>query len=684
MHNATKISPLGYRSDIDGLRALAVSAVVAYHADFRGFGGGFIGVDVFFVISGFLITQHLSNELQKSGKIRFSEFYAKRIRRLFPALSLTVFFTLLIWILFFAGIPSETRPFLKSIRYSLFGLANIFFKNNTGGYFDGPSAEMPLLHFWSLAVEEQFYLVWPLLLFCTYRIGKLKGVLVGLFFVGFVSLGVSEYWIRTQRVSQAFYWMPSRAWELALGGCLAFIDPSKWFLGSGTASIVSVTGAMLILYSVINYTSQTVFPGTAAILPAVGAFLLILCGQKSQPVSRVFSSKLAVKIGILSYGWYLWHWPLLAFGRVYYMGARPPLAVRCALIVLALLLAEVSLRWVEKPLRFGKKILELKPYEVMVRAFCVAGIICLFAWAVVENERNLIPKERRKFLELTEERVSLYADCVDRLENRFNEKCEKSFVRTGANSADSQVILWGDSHGFSYFPMLEEYAKTHFSKAHLLARSRVLPLLGDRVWFDDEIRSREINDLNKSGLDFIRKTIESSRLKVSVVLAARWMQRSGKKPISILDDPLFLDRKGTFSESMLTLESALKETINRLNAVGVDRILVLLPYPEFKYPVLRCHVRHYPFCDTPRTQMEDYRKEVVEVIHKIVSQYPNVKILDPVDSLCNAQTCPQVITVDGQETPVVFDGDHPSVAAAKLLGEKNRLVLDWLTRNDKE
>ena len=214
-----------YRPDIDGLRAIAVFVVVAYHAGFSGFTGGYVGVDVFFIISGFLITGMLYAEAENTGTISLEYFYAKRFKRLYPALLFVIAITIVAWAIFFLGIPSKTLSFIKSIRYSIFGFANIFFKKNTGGYFDLASEEMPLLHFWSLAVEEQFYFLWPLLiLICSkikfrYLILKNK-VLIALSILVVTSFITSEYLILNNRSNEAFYYMHAPAWELGLGGLL--------------------------------------------------------------------------------------------------------------------------------------------------------------------------------------------------------------------------------------------------------------------------------------------------------------------------------------------------------------------------------------------------------------------------------------------------------------------------------
>ena len=222
------ISEKNYRPDIDGLRAVAVLLVIAYHAHIPGFSGGFVGVDVFFVISGFLITRMLSDEIIETGTVRLGNFYAKRIRRLFPAAAFVLIGCILLWALFLTGVKSDTLAFIKSIKYSVAGLANLYFYQNTGGYFDNASDEMPLLHMWSLAVEEQFYLLWPFLLLLVPRKSKnhlvRRNLIILLIICVAISFVASAYFVHADENfrSIAFYSMPLRAWELGIGGLLVF------------------------------------------------------------------------------------------------------------------------------------------------------------------------------------------------------------------------------------------------------------------------------------------------------------------------------------------------------------------------------------------------------------------------------------------------------------------------------
>jgi|GEM_PF-2007765 len=680
MKKTTEITPLGYRADIDGLRALAVMAVVAYHANLLGATGGFVGVDVFFVISGYLITQHLSSELKKTGSLSFLKFYARRVRRLFPAVVFLMVSVLAIWAFLLLGVPDETHALIKSMGWSLFGSANLFFKEHTGGYFDAPSTQMPMLHFWSLGVEEQFYLVWPLVLWMGYRWKKLKGILLGLMILALVSFALSLGYIHFGKERAAFYWMPPRAWELALGGCLAFV-PTTLIRSAWVSAGIAAMGLGLILWSSFYYSVQTMFPGIAAIPPVMGAFFLVLSGSCPNPVTRVFQWKPLVRVGILSYGWYLWHWPLLAMAKVYRMGSEPPAWIKVVLIGVALIMAMVSLRWVEKPVRFGKRFSKLSSRGVFAYAGVACACLAALAMGLLQGEKTLIGSRNADFVNRTEERFSIVGKCgIDRPENEFTDRCTLQ-VNGSDRAPERQIIIWGDSHAMAYFPMLEAYARDSRRPTRLVLyeRSAFLPILSDRAWLMNEETTHRVRQLNQEVMKHILGLVSRfPRNSVSVVLAARWMQFAGEKPISVVDQKHFLSKNADLNDSLKNMEDGLTNTLKALNELGV-RVLLLLPYPEFKYYSLPCHVRAAVDCDTPRSIMESYRARVTQVLVRSASKFKNVKVVDPMIYLCDSERCPQVIQENDIEIPATFDDDHPSASAARVLAKKFLPELNWLT-----
>jgi peptidoglycan/LPS O-acetylase OafA/YrhL len=331
---------IAYRSDIDGLRAIAILIVVAYHAFPDVFPGGFVGVDVFFVISGFLITSILNQEIQV-GRFSLASFYARRILRIFPSLILVLFACL------FAGWHTLLAQEYKQLGKHL-GLGAAFLSNIglwwEAGYFDKASEAKPLLHLWSLAIEEQFYIVWPMVLWlilCSRR-NAMRSVVV----LGMVSLFLSVWWVWSDR-TQAFYSPASRAWELLAGAWLALQAPQRF---GSTASIVrgSAVGSLLGATFLLN--AKQPFPGLVAVLPVLAAMTLIRVSSTVDWTKRLFSHPWMVALGKVSYPWYLWHWPLLSFAYIIESG-QASAGLRLGLVLVSLLLAVFTYRLWELPLR---------------------------------------------------------------------------------------------------------------------------------------------------------------------------------------------------------------------------------------------------------------------------------------------------------------------------------------------
>ena len=315
-----------YRREIDGLRAIAVLAVVLFHA---GIGtAGFVGVDIFFVISGYLITSLLLQE-REAGRIDLLAFYARRVRRIVPAAAVVTLCVLIASFWWLA--PEAQRHTARSAGAALAFVANVFFQFTTGGYWDAASDEMPLLHLWSLSVEEQFYLLWPALLVFT----RSRRVV---FVLALVSLGIAEFWIARDS-DAAFFQVFSRFWELAAGGLIAASPVRALPRRTGQLGLVVTIFACVV--------ASGHFPGLGA-LPAVMGAALIIAWIHCGGTHRFLASKPMVALGLVSYSFYLWHWPLLAFYRA---NGGDALGMRLALCAVALVLASLSYRYIEQPFR---------------------------------------------------------------------------------------------------------------------------------------------------------------------------------------------------------------------------------------------------------------------------------------------------------------------------------------------
>ena len=335
-----------YRSDIDGLRAVAILAVVLFHAFPEIFKGGFIGVDIFFVISGYLISNILFEEL-KEKNFSFISFYFRRIKRIFPSLiAVLIFIYALGWFVLY---PPEYAELGKHMMAGGAFFANFSFWQEAG-YFDQKTTLKPLLHLWSLSVEEQFYIIWPCLLFLMWRIRKISLWLI-IIFLG-ISFATNLY--LTLHAPQAAFYLPfGRFWELIVGAGLAYTTqfmPEKFKFFDRHSQIIGLVAILILGFGFFVIDQDRFFPGAWAIIPTLGATLLILSGQHSYVGQKILSHPMLVKIGLISYPLYLWHWPLFSFAFILF-GFEIPSTIKILIIFVSILLAWLCYILLEKPIR---------------------------------------------------------------------------------------------------------------------------------------------------------------------------------------------------------------------------------------------------------------------------------------------------------------------------------------------
>ncbi len=344
----------GFRPDLEGLRALAVLLVVAYHARVPGFGGGFVGVDVFFVLSGYLITGLLLRELRQSGTISLPAFYARRARRLLPAALLVLFVTLVVSVVVLP--PLQVGDVGGDIAAAALYVSNLRFGVQATDYFQAAQAPSPVLHYWSLGVEEQFYLFWPAIVLLVGRGAARIGRRVGLTVIAISTASfLLAVWLTSVDEAWAFYLLPTRAWELGLGATIAVSAVRLSAIPERLATALGWAGVGLVVLSGVMLSVDTPFPGTAALLPTVGSAFVILAGFRAVPwgAGRLLSTALPRFLGRISYSLYLWHWPLLILPEAA-IGHELPWWARGGMVVLAIGLAALTQRWVEDPLRRGR------------------------------------------------------------------------------------------------------------------------------------------------------------------------------------------------------------------------------------------------------------------------------------------------------------------------------------------
>lgn len=636
-----------YRADIDGLRAVSIISVVLYHVGVPYVSGGFVGVDVFFVISGYLITSIVLAEM-RGGTFSFARFYERRARRLLPTLAVVLAVTFLVSLLIM--VPEDFEEFCKSMFYALVFMANLFFADQ-GGYFDPSSQLTPLLHFWSLAVEEQFYIVWPLVLFALLRYAprRTMPVAVALIAASFAANIV----ILDEDPLAAFYMPHTRAWELLFGCVLALGVPR---LGRAAADVAGIAGLALIAWAVFNLDHQTPYPGGWALLPTLGAGLVIWSGQAGPSLAaRLLSLRPLVFIGLVSYAWYLWHWPAIVLFR-YEVGREPDGPEMAALIAASLALAVLCWAYLEKPIRNGtwwagrrRAIgaglgVTLPLVALAGTGYATDGFIDRFPAAIHELER-------------------------DELEHRADFGCAKSLAKAIARdelcyiwkTSDNApgVLLWGDSHARVLAPVFGEAARAADVPLVYSNLPACPPLIGVG-------RKRSRGGLHESCFELNRAVGEllQRRKFTDVVLVARWNYYMGglnADGIPWIEQHYFQDAHvegGTLEENRRVLTEGLKRTVKAVEATGARVWIVMeTPYAGLDVPihVARNLIRGVPQQTLFGIDLEENERRH-DYLEEVIAGLPPVRIIDPGHSLCASGRC--LIVENGK--PLYYDTNHLS------------------------
>lgn len=454
-----------YRPDIDGLRALAVLPVILFHAKIPGFSGGYVGVDIFFVISGYLITSILLRDLENQ-RFSIATFYERRIRRIFPALFAVLLFSTLIAAALFA--PSDFAAFGKGLISVTAFVSNFVLLRGpeAAGYFDRAADWKPFLHAWSLAIEEQFYLFFPIALFMAFRWfrHRLVAALVGASLLSFAAnILLTKY-----RPAMAFYMLPPRAWELLLGSLLAaraipHVTRRSWREAAGILGLVMIVG------SVAAFSNDTVFPGFAALLPCLGATLVIYSGESGDCFSkRVLSSGILVLFGVISYSLYLWHWPLIVFGR-FFVSAELDGPQTAVVLALSFVFAMLSFVFVESPFR-SKRFTRHQMFQFAAVAMTItvaAGV----SIQLTEGVPGRFDAATRQLVLRNFERQSDYQDVCTNYKVNVQRWADVNVCSMGPE-ASHKIFFWGDSHVQQLYPAVNELYK-HGDLASLSVRFAV-------------------------------------------------------------------------------------------------------------------------------------------------------------------------------------------------------------------
>lgn len=558
---------LKYRSEIDGLRALAVIPVILFHAGIPLFDGGFVGVDIFFVISGYLITSIICSDL-RDGSFSLVKFYERRARRILPALFLVML--VCIPVTWFWLLPRDMEDFSQSLIAVPTFVSNILFWRESG-YFE-PAAELkPLLHTWSLAVEEQFYLLFPIFLFSIWKLGE-KWIKTILLIVVAMSLLLSQYGLFWQPTA-TFFLLPSRAWELAIGSLLALYRFNKAVPSEGGKyEILSLVGLALILVSIFGFDHDTPFPGVYALVPTIGASLIVMYAIPRTTVGRILGSRLFVGIGLISYSAYLWHQPLFSFLRRRNLVEESQVYTFFLMSIVTLILAYLTWRFVEQPFRDSKK---FNRNSVFSLALCGSVLFISFGvMGVLSNgfeHRELLPAPVIESLQ----RSSRTEECFDKtsVHIRSDWLCE-----IGDTNVNASFMVLGDSHSIAFLDPLGEVAKAEGQSGLYTGLSGCPPLLGLYSLRGDQTE-RDCNLLNRRVFDYVN----TSDIK-KIMLISRWTYYTDGGYTGVDFSYLGLspnDRKEK-QLSRAAFEHGLELTVASYISIGVEVYLIeQAPQQEF-------------------------------------------------------------------------------------------------------
>ena len=656
----SRVLPKGfYRPDVDGMRALAVLAVVVYHYSPANLPGGFIGVDVFFVISGYLITGILvkatgENQFRTFGGL-LSDFYQRRIRRIFPSLIVVLIACLVTgWLVMFS------EEYARLGNYVAAGAAYIenFVLWSESGYFDHASIDKTLLHLWSLAVEEQFYIAWPLLLWVISR--RRWPLLTSIALIGVVTFALNVGLVFSGHVTHAFYSPIPRTWELMLGAWLAVAHRNglPWLSRWSTAQ--SWTGMALIVAGLALISPASAFPGFWVLLPVLGTGLIINAGSNAFLNSHLLSRRPAVWIGLISYPLYLWHWALLSLVVIVFGDNDPTFrrASRVVLLLVSLLLAWLTYRYFEIPVRRSRKTFTSWCLVAVVTVLGGAGFAIFLARGVPDRPASLVSVKAEQYVKSM--RLGPLGDSPDcfnpqtrmtTLQRQRNTGYlpERWYCELGDTRSSDVILVYGDSHARAMIPTLDKYGKAAHAKVVFSSIGSCLPLSGITVHTDYPDACRE---LSQKAIDFANETRPEA-----VVLIEAWANYLGGGKIHAPTDAT--------GETALRL--GLAKTLDFYQDLGIP-VVLMEDNPHQLTPVPKASIR---FAANPLDEklnanavtLSGYERQQAaanSILESAASDYPLASVLKVRNALCRASICPWAL----QHEFLYYDSGHLSEAGA--------------------
>lgn len=622
-----------YRSDIDGLRAIAVLSVVIFHLNVGLLPGGFVGVDIFFVISGYLISKIIYAEIG-DGTFSITNFYVRRARRILPALVAVIAVTSIA--AYYLLFPSELESYARSAMASALFSANIYFYS-TLNYFSPSADEIPLLHLWSLGIEEQFYIFFPLIILACSKVSR-RFLPVALVSMLVVSLFFSQRLLSANPL-ESFYLLPFRAFELLIGSLIAL--PAMHIKKSAlTSTCLFVLGLAGLIYPIFFYSSQSPFPGLAAAIPCLGAALIIMAGEQNGRLSALLGARPLVFIGKISYSLYLVHWPLVVFAKRALPNTDKEL-VALLVFVSAIFLAWANYKLIEQTFRFAKK--QWAPARVLSAASMSLCLVVAAGWYV--SHKHGFPPSSQSRIDQVVASMSYNPTQDYRTGECFmdmNQDAAKTDLQPCLPiGGQRRALLWGDSHAAHLYMGLSKALAEHNISLGQLTASACAPILG----MDMPARPfcRDANEI------FLKK-IAAARPDI-LIITAGW-------PIT----PEYM--------------AALDRTLDKVDDLHLKKVIILGEAPFFKrsVPLImidRMKKKDFSFESSDEVEMEAMQRSE-QYVSEVASHHKDILYVSLIKTLCPKGACP---LASADEKPLIYDIVHLTPAGSALYAKE---ITPWI------
>ena len=612
-----------FRPDIEGLRGIAILMVVAFHCGLSGVPGGFAGVDVFFVLSGYVITRLLVREFESSGRISLLEFYARRIRRLLPAAAVTLLATVLVGALILA--PNEMLFMARAARAMAVYASNFFFALNASDYFSPDVEVNPLLHTWSLAVEEQYYLFWPIIMLLCLRTWRSEiGLVTILAILSAISLFVSVEF--TDRMGTfAFYTLPTRVWQFGFGALVSLVPTGRIRLSRGAWLALGWLGVGTVIGSAVFITERMSFPGWVAVVPCLGTGVALLAGAEGSErgAARLLATAPMQYLGKVSYSWYLWHWPFVVYTEALLPNVS---AVGKTVAGLAALAASaVTHHFIENPVRFNAVLMRRSRLVVGLGAVVTVVSLAVSTYAARFAVQLGEEPEMRAITAAVDDTGRLSRqECVSSPETTEVKICE-----FGAAGSATQLVLFGDSHAMQWFNPVQRIA---------------------------ERQGWRLTTIVKSGCPSVDLR-PPSHSALALANCRVWQKQALARAIAMRPAAVFISNAtghfGTathvashveFDDSFDELRDGTRRTLQQFSAAGIP-VVLMRDIPRLGFDVPTCHARStrhawYPGGGCPLDKSRAVIPEVFAAEQAAAEGLPNVYFIDLIDHLCDAKICP--------------------------------------------